>query len=52
MITPQAIKTYWKSKFKNVIDEIAYFNADDIVCEYFPNKNVRYKELDIDIISC
>ena len=39
-------------KFKNVIDEITYFNADDIVSEYFSNNNVRPKELDINIINC
>jgi len=39
-------------KFKNVIDEITYFNVDDIVSEYFSNNNVRPKELDINIINC
>ena len=34
-------RNYWKSRFKNVIDEITYFNADDIVSEYLSNKNVR-----------
>ena len=32
-------KIYWKSESKHVVDEIAYFNADDVVSEYFPNKN-------------
>ena len=41
-----------KSKFKNVIDEIAYFNADDVVYDYFSNHNVRAQDLDIDIINC
>ena len=38
--------------FKNVIDQITYFNVDDIVSEYFSNNNVRPKELDINIINC
>ena len=46
------IRKYWKSKFKDVIKEITYFNADDIVCEYFSNETVRVKDLDIDIINC
>ena len=45
-------KKQWKSKFKNVIDEITYFNADDIVNDYFSNHNVRPKDLDIHIINC
>ena len=45
-------KTYWKSKFKNGIDEITYLNADDVVSEYFSNTNVRPKDLDINIINC
>ena len=36
----------------NVINDITYFNADDIVSEYFSNNRVRHKDLDIDIISC
>ena len=28
-------KPYWQSKLKNVMDEITYFNADDIVSAYF-----------------
>ena len=45
-------KTCWKPKFKNVTDEITYVNAGDIVSEYSSNKNVRFKDLDINIISC
>jgi len=45
-------KTYWKSKFKDVIDEIAYFHVDDIVSEYVSHEIVRYKDLDINIINC
>ena len=30
----------------------AHFNADDVVSEYFSNKVVRYKNLDINIINC
>ena len=38
--------------FFKVINPIAYFNADDIVCEYFSNHNVRPKNLDINITNC
>ena len=30
----------------------AHFNAADVVYEYFSNKIVRYKDLDINIINC
>ena len=39
------------SKFPYVINYITYFNADDIVSDYFSNKNVRRKDLDINIIN-
>ena len=28
-------KKHWKSKFKYVINDITYFNADDTVPDYF-----------------
>jgi len=43
---------HWRSKFRNVINEITYFNADDIVSDYFSNNHVRHKDLAIDIINC
>ena len=52
MIIPKVIKKYWKSNFNNVIDDLTYFNADDIVYEYFSNNSVRPKYLDINIITC
>ena len=39
-------------KILNVINDITYFNVDDIVFEYFSNKHVKPKDLDIDIVSC
>ena len=45
-------KKYWKSKFKDVINEITYFNADDIVCEYFSKNHVKHNDLEINIINC
>ena len=44
-------KNFWKSKLKNVINDITYLNADDSVSEYFSNNNVRTKHLDINIIN-
>jgi len=45
-------KSFWKSKFRNVMNDITDFNADDIVYEYFSNNNLRPKDLDINIINC
>ena len=45
-------KRFWESKFKHVIDDMTYFNADDIVYVYFSKNNVERKDLDIDIINC
>ena len=45
-------KSFWKSKFRNVMNDITYFNADDIVYEYFSNNNLRPKDHDINIINC
>ena len=42
----------WKSKFRNVTNDITNFNADDITYEYSSNKHVKPKDLDIDIINC
>ena len=43
---------FWESRFINVINDITYFNADDIVYEYSSNNQVKRKDLDIDIINC
>jgi len=43
---------YWRSKFQHVLNEITYFNADDIVSEYFSHNYFRYKDIDIDIMNC
>ena len=43
---------YWKSKFKNVIHDVTYVNADDIVYKYFSKDNAKPKDLDINIINC
>ena len=43
---------YWKSKFKNVIHEMIYFNTDDVASDYFTSNNLRYKDLNIDILNC
>ena len=36
---------YWKSKFTGVIKYISYFNADDIVSDYFQIIMLRIKTL-------
>ena len=38
---------HWKSKFTDVIHDTSYFNADDIVPDYFLNNHVRHKDLAI-----
>ena len=43
---------FWMSKFTYVINDITYFNADDIGSDYFSNKHVRHNDPDIDIINC
>ena len=45
-------KDVWKSKFSNVINEITYFNTENIVSDYFNHNYFRYKDIDIDIINC
>jgi len=45
-------KKFWQSKLKNVVNDMAYFNADDIDYEYFLNNQVKHKYLQIDIIKC
>ena len=52
MIIPWVINSFWKSKFKYVIPDITYFNADDIVYAYFSNNHIKAKDIDIDSISC
>ena len=42
----------WKSIFQRVLNGITYFNADDIVSDYFSHDYVRYKDVDIDIMNC
>ena len=42
----------WKSNFRDVINEITYFNADNIVSKYFNRNYFRQKDIDIDIINC
>ena len=41
-----------QSRFKSVLDEIKYFNADDIVSYYFNHNDVRYKDIYIDLMNC
>ena len=45
-------KYFWKSNFSNVINDITYFNAYNIVEDYFNHNYFRYKNIDIDIINC
>ena len=45
-------KNCWKSKFKHVFHDIAYFFAGDIGYEYFSNNNVKHKDIEIDMINC
>ena len=44
-------KSFWKLKFNKVLDEVKYFHADNIVSYYFNNKDVRYKDIYIDIMN-
>jgi hypothetical protein len=39
-------------KIKQVLHDITYLNADDIVFEYFSSNNVRTQYLDIQIVNC
>ena len=44
-------KSYWKSKFQDVLHDIKNFNADYIVSHYFNDDNIRYKDIYIDIMN-
>lgn len=45
-------KTFWKSKFRNVVNDITHFHVDDIVYEYFSGNHAKPKDLGIDSINC
>ena len=44
-------KSYWKSKFQDVLHDIKHFNADNLVTDYFNDHDFRYKDIYIDIMN-